>query len=206
MKASTTHTLFATRKHFLSCALLCFSWLIAFNAVAKDSASATTKKPQPTGPERFESEIAAFEKWDRQNAVPRDGILFVGSSSIRFWQTAEAFPGLPVINRGFGGSTVPDVNYFADRIVFKYNPRTMVFYSGDNDLAAGRKWDEVFGDIETFENRITLRFTTPGSDWAPRLIYLPIKPSPARWKYWPEAQKVNARLKAIPQKAQWVKY
>ena len=60
----------------------------------------------------FANEIAAFEKWDRQNAVPRDAILFVGSSTIRMWQTADAFPELPIINRGFGGSTIADVNFY----------------------------------------------------------------------------------------------
>src|SRR5262245_33687866 len=66
--------------------------------------------PEPA-PHPFESQITAFENWDRQNAFPKDPILFVGSSSIRLWQTAEAFPGAPVINRGFGGSTVADVNH-----------------------------------------------------------------------------------------------
>ncbi len=73
-------------------------------------------------PARFNSEIEAFEHWDAKNSFPHDAILFVGSSSIRFWQTADAFPGLPVINRGFGGSHISDVNHFADRIVFKYRP------------------------------------------------------------------------------------
>jgi lysophospholipase L1-like esterase len=154
----------------------------------------------PTGPERFEPEIAAFEKWDRQNAVPRDGILFVGSSSIRFWETAEAFPDLPVINRGFGGSRVPDVNFFADRIVFKYKPRTVVFYAGDNDLAAGHKWEDVLSGIETFRKR--LREKLPNT----RLILLPIKPSPSRWKLWPQAQEINTRLKAIAEKVDNVTY
>jgi len=186
----------------LLCALL---WPIDFGANAKEATAAAQAKPKSTGTERFEPEIAAFEKWDRQNAVPRDCILFVGSSSIRLWQTAEAFPDLPVINRGFGGSTVPDVIHFADRIVFKYRPRTIVFYAGDNDLAAGRKWGEVFSDIETFENRVLMASNfRRGSPT--RLVYLPIKPSPARWKFWPEAQKVNERLYAIAEKVQWVKY
>jgi lysophospholipase L1-like esterase len=175
----------------------------AQNNVA-DRASKTSplaaKKPQPTGPERFESEIAEFEKWDRQNAVPRDGILFVGSSSIRFWQTAEAFPGLPVINRGFGGSRVPDVNYFADPIVFKYKPRTVVFYAGDNDLAGGANREQVFDDIETFRKRLRERLPNTG------LIILPIKPSPSRVKFWPDAQKINSRLKAIAEKVDNVTY
>jgi lysophospholipase L1-like esterase len=193
-------TSYTQSQHFRFRALLCFLWLSPFVALAKDAPATAAKKPQPTGPERFDSEIATFEKWDRQNAVPRDAILFVGSSSIRFWQTAEAFPDLPVINRGFGGSRVPDVNYFADRIVFKYKPRTVVFYAGDNDLAAGHKREDVFNGIDTFGTR--LREKLPNT----HLILLPIKPSPSRWKLWPQAQEINARLKAIAEKVDNVTY
>lgn len=136
----------------------------------------------------FESEIAAFEKWDRQNAIPRDPILFVGSSSIRLWQTAESFPDLPVINRGFGGSTIADVNRYADRIVFKYKPRVIVFYSGDNDIAGGKSPDRVFAEFQTFANSVRERLPET------QLIALPIKPSIARWTMWLKMQKVNARF------------
>ena len=61
--------------------------------------------------EKWESEIAAFEAGDRTNPPPRDCILFVGSSSIRMWSTLRHdFPGLPVVNRGFGGSQIADSN------------------------------------------------------------------------------------------------
>ena len=152
------------------------------------------------GPARFEPEIAAFEKWDRQNAVPRDAILFVGSSSIRLWQTADAFPDLPVINRGFGGSTVADINHFADRIVFKYKPRLIVLYAGDNDLAAGKSPEQVHRDMEDFRNTVHDRLPTT------RIIYLPINPSPSRWKLWPKAQKVNALEKEISDKVDHLIY
>jgi lysophospholipase L1-like esterase len=184
-----SHTRLKTSLFVLFCAFL---WPSEF-AFSKEPAA-------PTASARFESEIAAFEKWDHQNAVPKNGILFVGSSTIRLWQTADAFPNLPVINRGFGGSTADDVNYFADRIVFKYKPRLIVFYAGDNDIAAGRSPEKVFDDIETFRKQ--LRDCLPDT----RLIYLPIKPSPARWKLWPQMQKVNANLKAVADKANNVTY
>ncbi|MCC7084482.1 MAG: hypothetical protein IT427_05700, partial [Pirellulales bacterium] len=114
-----------------------FSWLTLLLSLA---ANAAAKEPNKDSAP-FANEIAAFEKWDHQNAVPREAILFVGSSTIRMWQTADAFPELPIINRGFGGSTIADVNRYADRIVFKYKPRTIVFYAGDNDIAAGRSPD-----------------------------------------------------------------
>jgi lysophospholipase L1-like esterase len=192
-----------------------FLWPTKFDVFAKDAAvvrgspdpaqtpdrrSPPAKKPTATGPARYDPEIAAFEKWDRQNAVPRDAILFVGSSSIRLWQTAEAFPDLPVINRGFGGSTVPDVSHFADRIVFKYKPRLIVFMCGDNDLAIGHSPEQVHRDTEDFRKMV--------HDGLPhaRIIYLAIKPSPKRWQLWPKQQKVNALEKAISEKVGYFIY
>ncbi len=126
-----------------------------------------------------------------KNAAPANPILFVGSSTIRLWQTADAFPDLPIINRGFGGSTIADVNHFADRIVFKYKPRLIVFYAGDNDLAAGRTPDRVFGDFKTFVKSVRERL--PGTP----IIFLAIKPSPKRWSLRPLAQDVNALVEDL---------
>src|SRR5882757_10402316 len=146
---------------------------------------------KPASTPRFENEITAFEAYDHKNAPPRDCILFVGSSTIRLWQTADSFPALPVINRGFGGSTIPDVNYFADRIVFKYKPRTIVFYAGDNDIAAGLSPNNVFADFEVFAKSVHERLPNT------KLVYLAIKPSPLRWKLWPQSQTANARIKEL---------
>jgi lysophospholipase L1-like esterase len=174
-------------------ALFCgFSWLTISVAIAKEPAAPAAK--QPAGSARFESEIVAFEKWDHQNAVPTDCILFVGSSSIRLWQTADAFPGLPVINRGFGGSTIADVNHFADRIVFKYHPRTIVFYAGDNDIAGGHSPERVVDDYKAFAKSVHERLPNT------QLIYLTIKPSPQRWKMWSKSQTVNAHIQELTKK------
>ena len=73
-------------------------------------------QPQPD-PKRFDADIAAFESEDRATPPPRRSVLFVGSSSIRYWDLARAFPGKRVIKRGFGGSHVSDNIYFAHRIL-----------------------------------------------------------------------------------------
>lgn len=177
---------------FLFVLFCAFLWPTQFVALAKEATAPAAKKP--AGPARFETEIAAFEKWDHQNAVPENCILFVGSSTIRLWQTADAFPDLPVVNRGFGGSTIPDVNHFADRIVFKYKPRTIVFYAGDNDIAAGHSPDKVFKNFEAFAQSVHERLPNT------KLIYLAIKPSPSRWKMWPKSQAVNARVQELIKK------
>jgi lysophospholipase L1-like esterase len=138
--------------------------------------------PDPT---RFDTNIHAFEAWDRQNSYPRDAVLFVGSSSIRMWQTVESFPDMPVINRGFGGSHISDVNHFAERIVLKYNPRLIVFYAGDNDIASGKPPQQVYDDFLEF-----IRLVQKRLDKTP-IVFIAIKPSIARRKLWPQMKEAN---------------
>jgi lysophospholipase L1-like esterase len=142
-------------------------------------------------PARWEKDISQFEAWDRQNSPARESVLFVGSSSIRMWPTRVDFPDLPVINRGFGGAHISDVNAFAERIVLPYAPRIIVFYCGDNDIKAGKSIPRVVGDYRNFVDIV--RGALPET----RIIYLPIKPSVSRWKWWPSMQEVNEAVREI---------
>jgi lysophospholipase L1-like esterase len=177
--------------------VLIASWLVLVGATIVRAEDAATADPDPS---RFEGEIKAVEAWDRQNSFPSKAVLFVGSSSIRMWQTSEGFPDLPVINRGFGGSHVSDVNHFAERIVLKYSPRVIVFYAGDNDIADGKSPDRVFHDFQTFAELVHARLPTA------RLVYLPIKPSLARWSKWDQMQAANSLAASFARNSAWVKY
>ncbi len=143
----------------------------------------------PQSPSRWEKDIRAFEAWDAKNSFAADAVLFVGSSSIRMWRTQKSFPNLPVINRGFGGSQISDVNQFAERIVLKYAPRLIVFYAGDNDIAAGRSPEQVLKDYRPFVKIV--------HDALPRtpIIYMAIKPSRSRWPLWPKMDKANSLIR-----------
>jgi lysophospholipase L1-like esterase len=136
-------------------------------------------------PNRFAKEIEAFEQWDAKNAFPANPILFVGSSSIRMWRTHEAFPDLPVTNRGFGGSHISDVLHFFDRVVLLYQPKVIVFYAGDNDIAAGKSAQRVLGDYGKFVNLVHDKLPKA------RLIFVTIKASGRRWSLWSEMRKAN---------------
>jgi lysophospholipase L1-like esterase len=86
-------------------------------------------------PTVWEPEIAAFERADRESPAPRDAILFVGSSSIRFWDgLAEDMAPLNVIRRGFGGAKLSDLLHYSDRIIVPYTPRAIVIHAGGNEL------------------------------------------------------------------------
>lgn len=146
-------------------------------------------QPDPD-PQRFADAIKGFERWDAKNAWPKDPILFVGSSSIVMWQTHDAFPDWPVVNRGFGGSHISDVNHYFDQVVTPYGAKLLVFYCGDNDIASGKSPQQVLEDYREFSAHV--HRVAPDA----RLVYVPIKPSVSRWKLWPQMQEANALIKA----------
>lgn len=151
-------------------------------------------KPATQPKPRFINEIEAFEAKDKQSPPAPGGILFVGSSTIRIWKTDEAFPGLPVTNRGFGGSHISDSVEYADRIILPYKPKMIVFYAGDNDIAAGKSPERVAKDFETLLAKI--RAALPET----KVLYLAIKPSVSRWKLIDKMRDANNRIAAIAAK------
>ena len=134
---------------------------------------------------RWEPAIAKFEEQEREQPPPKQGIVFVGSSSIRLWNLAQAFPNRPVVNRGFGGSQLADSVHFCDRLVLRHEPRMVVLYAGDNDLSVGVKPEQVAQDFADFVK--TIRAKLPEAT----IVYLSIKPSPARWKLADKAREAN---------------
>lgn len=151
-------------------------------------------------PMRFDSAFAEFAAWDAKNAAPPNGILFVGSSSIVRWNTAESFPGLPVINRGFGGSQASDVMPWLEQAVLQYDPAVVVYYEGDNDTSVGKKADQIFADIREFSEAVLAH------DPATQVVILSVKPSPRRWEQWPEMQATNALIRAYADSRPTVEY
>jgi lysophospholipase L1-like esterase len=144
----------------------------------------TYKKPDPD-PTRFKEEIDYFQRYDTKNSFPADAVLFVGSSSIRNWKTAEYFPDLPVINRGFGGSHISDVIFYSEPLVLNYKPKVLVFYAGDNDVADKKSAKQVVDDYKKFVRLVKNELPDI------KILYLPIKPSLDRWSIWGEMKKTN---------------
>jgi len=137
----------------------------------------------------LEKEVRAFEEKDRKEAPEPGGVLFLGSSSIRLWDTAKAFPQTKITNRGFGGSQIADSVHFAERIAIPYRPRLIVFYAGDNDVAAGKSAEEVFADFKEFTGKVHASLP------ATRIAFIAIKPSPLRWKFFDTQCRANDRIR-----------
>jgi lysophospholipase L1-like esterase len=104
--------------------------------------------------DKWEKDIAAFEAKDKTSPPPLNEIVFVGSSTIRMWKTAEAFPDLRVLNRGFGGSEIADSVKYADRIILPYKPRIVVVFAGGNDINAGKTPEQVADDFKALAAKV----------------------------------------------------
>ena len=171
-------------------ALLRRTAALAACAVALGSAPPLSAQVADPDPARFAETIARFAAWDRQNTFPERAVLFVGSSSIVGWPTAERFPGIPVINRGFGGSQISDVNHYVEQTVLKYAPDVVVFYAGNNDVEVGKPPQQVLEDYQQFVGAVHARKSET------RIIYVSIHPSVARWARWPRMSETNELIRA----------
>ncbi len=145
--------------------------------------------PAVTPPLPFENDIQAFEAADKQNMPAKGGVLFVGSSSIRLWNSLKQdFPNLNVINRGFGGSHIIDSVHFADRIVTPYAPKMIVFYAGTNDLADGEKPEVLLGQYMEFVAKVRAKQPTVP------IAFIAVSPAPSRWDNAANIRKTNALI------------
>ena len=154
-------------------------------------------------PFAFLDEITAFKKSDSVNHPPKNVILFVGSSSFRMWKNIQQdFPGYTIINRGFGGSTLPDVMYYANDIIFPYMPRQIVIYVGENDLASS---DTV--TAQSVVNRFkSLFYLIRNRMNEVPIVFVSIKPSPSREKLLPKIKEANRGIKLFLKKKMKVSY
>ncbi len=150
-----------------------------------------TISAQQSTENKWESDIQQFEKSDKKNPTPRGAVLFVGSSSIRMWNSlAEDFPGIKVVNRGFGGSEIADSTFYVDRIVTPYLPSMIVFYAGDNDLSNGKTPQQVLDDYKAFVSRVRIKLPTT------EIAFISIKPSPARASIIDQMRQANALIRS----------
>ena len=164
---------------------------LALAALLEVAAAGQSPGPLAPDPTRFEAEIAAFEAEDRAAPPPANAALFVGSSSIRYWDLARAFPGRPAIKRGFGGSHVSDSIYYADRIIVRYRPALIVFYAGDADVAAGKSSAQIGADYQALVALIHARLPTA------RIIVIGTKHSPAHGAHREVIRRANAWVAAL---------
>jgi len=140
----------------------------------------------------FANDIAAFKKQDAVAMPPKNAILFIGSSSFTKWKDVQNyFPKHTIINRGFGGSVLSDVIRYEKDIIFPYQPKQIVIYCGENDVASS---DTVTGKmvLERFKQLFTdIRQQYPKVP----IAFISLKPCPSRWQMKDRMMESNRLIK-----------
>ncbi|MET0964070.1 MAG: SGNH/GDSL hydrolase family protein [Noviherbaspirillum sp.] len=156
------------------------AWLPAFS---QDQLAAVEAK--------WASSFDAFAAADRERMPESGGVLFVGSSSIRLWDNLEQqFNTAPVVvKRGFGGSRMEDCATHLSRLVIPYKPRLVIVYAGENDLAEGRRPEQVLRSFTKFVEGV--RAGLPEA----RIAYVSIKPAVARVQLIDDVRAANALIR-----------
>ena len=145
----------------------------------------------------FYGEIQAFKKLDSIHPPVKNAILLIGSSSFKKWvDVQDYFPLFPIVNRGFGGSTLPDVIRYAEDIIFPYAPKQILIYCGENDLASAdsitslmvlNRFKQLFQLIRSRLPKVAIAFVS-------------MKPSPSRERLWPKMVEGNRLIKNFLEK------
>jgi lysophospholipase L1-like esterase len=152
---------------------------------ASSSAAApatSTVLPALAADDRWAKEMLAFAAEDAAHPPPERPIVFTGSSSIRLWKDLGTdYPGLRVMNRGFGGSRVKDLVRHFDRVILQYRPRQVVIYSGTNDINGG---------VRQVVDRINRELPDT------RVLFLSLALNPARWAKRDLMLEANAKVRA----------
>lgn len=140
---------------------------------------------------RFADDVATIKSYDKIYETQPNSILFLGSSSIRKWtHLQEAFGAYQVLNRGIGGAVIDDITFFANDLIFAYQPRQIVLYVGENDLPnASEKADTIL------QKTVTLFKAIRGKLPNVPIVYISMKPSPSRDEYQQKCAQVNTLIR-----------
>ena len=136
-------------------------------------------------------QVESITERSRSKSV-EDPVIFIGSSSIRMWNTLEQdFPEFPVLNHGFGGSEYSDLIAFQEQLIEEFEPSMIVVYAGDNDIANGEEPVAIAEEAEAFVDG--LRRIANGAP----VVVLSAKPSITRWNLKDNYIKLNGKLDTL---------
>jgi len=154
------------------------------------------RKAADDDPRVWEPDIARFEREDRKHPPPPDAVLFVGSSSIRFWHSlAEDMAPLVTIRRGFGGARINDVIHYADRLITKHSPSKVVIFVGSNDInVSDTPMDAVAVIAEGLEQLVGIIHEARSDT---EIYYIAITPTRYSWHKRDAVQAANEAAEAV---------
>lgn len=151
----------------------------------------------------FWDDIQHFKQLNKENPPPKNAVLLVGSSSFTMWKDVDAyFPEKVIVNRGFGGSSLYDLNFYSEELLKPYSPKQIIIYCGENDFAGNEKLKprEVFNRFKHFYAEIRKYYPEVP------VAYVSIKLSPSRENLWPKFIETNSLIRKFMQRKENAEY
>lgn len=151
----------------------------------------------------FWDDIQHFKQLNKENPPPKNAVLLVGSSSFTMWKDVDAyFPEKVIVNRGFGGSSLYDLNFYSAELLKPYSPKQIIIYCGENDFAGNEKLKprEVFNRFKHFYAEIRKYYSEVP------VAYVSIKLSPSRENLWPKFIETNSLIRKFMERKENAEY
>lgn len=151
----------------------------------------------------FWDDIQHFKQLNKENPPPKNAVLLVGSSSYTMWKDVDAyFPDKVIVNRGFGGSSLYDLNFYSEELLKPYSPKQIIIYCGENDFAGNEKLKprEVFNRFKHFYAEIRKYYPEVP------VAYVSIKLSPSRENLWPKFIETNSLIRKFMERKENAEY
>lgn len=144
----------------------------------------------------WEPAMLEFERLDRENTYPPNSILFTGSSSIRLWESlAEDMAPFPVIQRGFGGSKMPDVLKHADRYIKHHSFSAVVVFVANDITGDPNNSDKSPFEVRDLFEQFIQKIRSYNAE-APIFI-MALTPTNSRWNVWHNTRAANLLLQGL---------
>jgi hypothetical protein len=147
--------------------------------------------------EKWEKDIAELETLDKETADPEQAILFLGSSSIRRWETmAEDLSPWPTIRRGYGGAKFSDLAVFTRRLVQPHQPAAIAIFVA-NDIS-GKEQDKTPEEVLQLVQFVASEVREVAAKTP--LFFFEITPTSSRFHVWNEIKQANALIQEYCEK------
>ena len=179
-------------QHILT--LLLFSLIVSCSLEQKYSAFKNT----------FEQDIQALEQLGDYEEK-EDYLLFIGSSSIRRWNSIKAdMAPYVVVKRGYGGAHYYDLIHHVDRLVKNISAAKAVIIFVANDISGPNDWDKIHQDltpreVKTLFKAVAKKIHKQLGDETP-IFVIETTPTPSRWHVWNQISTANDLIQEYTEK------
>jgi hypothetical protein len=149
---------------------------------------------------KWENDIKKLEILDQKENYSDQAILFIGSSSIRKWDSIkEDLNPYKPIKRGYGGAHYYDLIHFTKRLVSPHKVKAIAIFVA-NDIT-GEK--EGINDLSPKEVLNLAKFVVKQIRKTHKktpIFFIETTPTSSRWKVWNKISKANDLIKYFTSK------